>query len=217
MLMAPTKRVGPADAERARPVVARLPFFESDTAIVAALRARQPAGGAALYDRHHEHVRRVLIRLLGPGAHVGDLVQDVFVSAIDSIDSLERPESLRAWLASIAVFRARAEIRSRARSRWFPLFASDDLPEMDAEVASPEIDEAVKTTYTVLEKLGADERIAFALRFVDGMELVEVAEACEVSLATIKRRLTRAQAKFVNIARTYPVLSEWLERGARWT
>lgn len=217
MRMVRRKELGSTDAERARPVVARLPFFESDTAIVAALRARQPAGGAALYDRYHEHVRRVLIRLLGPGAHVGDLVQDVFVSAINSIDTLERPESLRAWLASIAVFRARAEIRSRARSRWFPLFASDDLPETDAEVASPEIDEAVRTTYTVLEKLGADERIAFALRFVDGMELVEVAEACEVSLATIKRRLARAQSKFVNIARTYPVLSEWIERGARWT
>ena len=217
MLMAPTKRVGPADAERARPVVARLPFFESDSAIVAALRAGQPAGGSALYDRHHEHVRRVLIRLLGPGAHIGDLVQDVFVSAIDSIDRLEQPESLKAWLASIAVFRARAEIRTRMRSRWFPLFASDELPESEAEVASPEVDEAVRTTYAVLEKLGADERIAFALRFVDGMELVEVAEACEVSLATIKRRLARAQAKFVNIARTYPALSEWLERGARWT
>jgi RNA polymerase sigma-70 factor (ECF subfamily) len=217
MGMTGTKQRERSDDERSRPAVVRLPFFESDTAIVAALRARQPAGGAALYDRHHEHVRRVLVRMLGPGAPLGDLVQDVFVSAIDSIDRLERPESLRAWLASIAVFRARAEIRARARSRWFPLFDSDELPEADARVATPEIDEAVRTTYQVLDKLAVDERIAFALRFVDGMELVEVAEACDVSLATIKRRLARAQTKFLNIARTYPALTEWLERGARWT
>jgi RNA polymerase sigma-70 factor (ECF subfamily) len=217
MGMAGPNRLSLGEKEPARREVTRLPFFDSDAAIVAALRARQPAGGAALYDRHHEHVRRVLIRMLGPGAHLGDLVQDVFVSAIDSIDRLERPDSLRAWLASIAVFRARAEIRSRYRARWFPLFAEDDLPEEQARVSTPEIDEAVRTTYLVLEKLGADERIAFALRFVDGMELVEVAEACEVSLATIKRRLSRAQAKFTNIARTYPVLHEWLERGERWT
>ena len=209
-----TKRV--ESTERARSV-ARLPFFESDAAIVAALRARQPAGGAALYDRHHEHVRRILVRVIGPGSHLGDLVQDVFVSAIDSIDRLQHPDSLRGWLGSIAVFRARAEIRARARHRWFPLFANDELPEADAEMSTPEIDEAVRTTYLVLEKLAADERIAFALRFIDGMELVEVAEACEVSLATIKRRLARAQAKFNNIARTYPVLHEWLERGDRWT
>jgi|SRR6185503_17000211 len=217
MGMTGTKRLGQSDGERARPQVLRLPFFESDSAIVAALKGGQAAGGAALYDRHHGHVRRVLIRLLGPGAHLGDLVQDVFVAAIDSIDRLEQPESLRAWLGSIAVFRARAEIRARARSRWFPLFADDELPEAHARVATPEIDEAVRTTYLVLDKLAADERIAFALRFVDGMELVEVADACEVSLATIKRRLARAQAKFTNIARTYPVLHEWLERGQRWT
>lgn len=216
MGMAGPNRLSLEEKEPSRREVARLPFFDSDSAIVAALRARQPAGGAALYDRHHEHVRRVIIRMLGPGAHLGDLVQDVFVSAIDSIDRLERPDSLRAWLASIAVFRARAEIRSRSRARWFPLFAEEDLPEEQARVSTPEIDEAVRTTYLVLEKLGADERIAFALRFVDGMELVEVAEACEVSLATIKRRLSRAQAKFMNIARTYPVLQEWLERGERW-
>jgi RNA polymerase sigma-70 factor (ECF subfamily) len=197
--------------------VVRLPFFESDSAIVTALRAGQPAGGAALYDRYHQHVRRVLVRVLGSGADVNDLVQDVFVSAIDGIARLEDPESLRGWLASIAVFRARAEIRKRSRTRWFPLFGNDELPDVVAVVATPEIDEAVRTTYRVLDKLSADERIAFALRFIDGMELVEIAEACGVSLATLKRRLSRAQKKFVGMARTYPELAEWLSGGGRWT
>lgn len=197
--------------------VARLPLFTLDTAVVEALRAGQAAGGAALYDRHREHVRRVLLRLLGPDTELRDLVQDVFVSAIDSIHRLEEPEKLKAWLAGIAVFRARAEIRARQRRRWFPLFRQEDLPECEAQVATPEIGEAVRATYQVFDKLGADERIAFALRFVDGMELVEVARVCEVSLATIKRRLLRAQLKFVNIARSYPALSEWLDGGRPWT
>jgi RNA polymerase sigma-70 factor (ECF subfamily) len=214
--MAPTRHLEQSEGERASGDVVRLPFFDSDTAVVAALRARQAAGGAALYDRHHANVRRVLVRLVGPSDRIDDLVQDVFLIAIDTIGRLEQPESLGAWLSGIAVFRARAEIRARARSRWFPLFSDDDLPETDARVATPEIDEAVRTTYRVLDKLPVDERIAFALRYVDGMELVAVAEACDVSLATIKRRLRRAQAKFLNIARTHAVLSEWLERGERW-
>ena len=57
---------------------------------------------------------------------------------------------------------------------------------------------------------------AFALRFVDGMELTEVAAACETSLATIKRRLARAGARFEAAARRQPVLEEWLEGGTRW-
>jgi RNA polymerase sigma-70 factor, ECF subfamily len=197
--------------------VVRLPVAETDTALVAGLRAGQAAGGTALYDRYCRHVRRVLVRVLGPDEDLGDLVQDVFVEAIDSIDSLDSPEALRGWLASIAVFRARAEIRRRARTRWFPLFAVDRLPEVAAPVSTPEVDEAVRATYRVLAKLPADERIAFALRFIDGMQVAEIADACRVSIATIKRRLSRAQRRFTTIARGIPEIAEWLERGTRWS
>jgi RNA polymerase sigma-70 factor (ECF subfamily) len=200
---------------RGRASVSRLPFFDSDAAVVAALRAGQAAGGAALYDRHHEHVRRVFVRLLGPGVELRDLVQDVFVSAIDSIHRLEHPEALRAWLGGIAVHRARLEIRSRARRRWFPLFAREDLPEHEAPLSTPELDEAVRATYLVLGRLRADDRIVFALRFIDGRELAEVARMCGVSLATAKRRLVRARARFVSAARNYPALGDWLAEGTR--
>jgi RNA polymerase sigma-70 factor (ECF subfamily) len=58
--------------------------------------------------------------------------------------------------------------------------------------------------------LPADERIPFALRFIDGMELTEVARACTVSLATIKRRLSRAEQRFTAFAALEPALAEWL-------
>ena len=199
------------------PAIARLPFFESAPAIVAAIRAGQPAGGAALYDQYHDHVRRVLVRVLGPDAELRDLIQDVFLEAIDSIDSLEEPEALRGWLSTIAVFRARAEIRRRTRSRWFPLFSNERLPEVAAPVATPEVDEAVRATYLALSKLPAEERIMFALRFIDGMQVADVAETCRVSLATVKRRLTRAQKRFVAIAKNVPEIADWLQGGTRWT
>lgn len=197
--------------------LARLPFFESDAAIVAGVRAGQAAGGAALYDRYHRHVRRVLLRVLGPDGQLDDLVQETFLAAIDGIDKLEEPDALKGWLTGIAVFRARGEIRSRSRRRWLSLVAGSEVEQVGAPVSTPEIDEALKTTYLVLDRLGPDERIAFALRFVDGMELVEVADACSVSLATVKRRLGRAKTRFENIARTYPVLAEWIRGGSRWT
>lgn len=203
-----------AVAKPERPSVTRLPLLGSDVAIVAAIRAQQASGGAALYDRYQTHVRRVLLRVLGPDLDLDDLVQDVFIAAIDSIHRLETPDALRSWLASIAVFTARAEIRRRTRSRWFPLFSSDDMPEVEAPISTPEVDEALRATYRVLGKLSTDERIAFALRYIDGMELVEMASACRVSLSTVKRRLWRAQKKFTTIARTYPELGDWLAQEA---
>jgi RNA polymerase sigma-70 factor (ECF subfamily) len=208
------QRSGPSRASRsAEPTVSRLPLQVTDVEIVAALGARAAAGGAALYDRYHRHVRRVLIRVLGPRNELSDLVQDVFVTSINTIDRLTDPASLRSWLTSIAVFTAREEIRRRARRKFFLLTAQDDLPEAEAPVSDPEIEEAFQTTYRVLGKMPADERIAFALRFIEGMELAEMACACRVSLATIKRRVQRSRQRFESIAAQYDELADWLERG----
>jgi RNA polymerase sigma-70 factor (ECF subfamily) len=200
-------------AKAGEPSVARLPLHTSDVEIIGALHSGSATGGAALYDRYHRHVRRVLIRVLGPSADLNDLVQDVFVTAINTIDRVAGPDSLRGWLTSIAVFTARDAIRRRTRRRLLLLAPNDDLPEAEAPVSTPEVDEALRTTYRVLGKMPADERIAFALRFIDGMELVEVAQACRVSLATIKRRVQRSRQRFVSIASQYEELAEWLGRG----
>jgi RNA polymerase sigma-70 factor (ECF subfamily) len=208
-----TKQRGTSGEPR-RSTVLHLPVFDSDAAVVAAIRAGEPAGGAALYDRHHAYVRRVLVRVLGPDADLHDLMQDVFVAAIDSIDRLLEPRALRGWLAAISVNCVRGELRRRTKGRLISLFPQQDLPEVPAPTNPPEVDEAVRATYRVLERLAPDERIPFALRFIEGMELTEVASACEVSLATIKRRLLGAQKKFTSIARTYPELESWVEGAA---
>jgi RNA polymerase sigma-70 factor (ECF subfamily) len=154
-----------------------------------------------------------LLRVLGGDSRdLDDLVQDAFVTAINTIERVDDPASLRAWLTSVAVFTARVEIRRRARRRFFLLAPGAELPEMEAVVSNPEVDEAVRATYRVLGKLPADERIAFALRFIEGMELTEVASACRVSLATIKRRVQRARERFESIASRYPELAEWMEK-----
>ncbi|MEZ4298352.1 MAG: sigma-70 region 4 domain-containing protein [Polyangiaceae bacterium] len=67
---------------------------------------------------------------------------------------------------------------------------------------------ALEATYAVLGELPADERIAFALRFIEGMELTEVAASCGVSLATVKRRIGRAEGRSVEKARQHPILAE---------
>jgi RNA polymerase sigma-70 factor (ECF subfamily) len=159
----------------------------------------------------------VLIRLIGPDAELGDLIQDVFVAAIDGIEQLQDPSALKSWLASIAVFRARAEFRARARRRLFPLFRAEDLPERPGVDAGPEITETLRATYRVLELLAPDDRIVFVLRHIERLELTEIAALCKVSLATAKRRIARAQKRFAAIGRRYSALDDWLDGGAAWT
>ena len=69
----------------------------------------------------------------------------------------------------------------------------------------------MRPVQVVLDRLPDDDRIAFALRFLEGLELTEVAAACQVSLATIKRRLARAEERFRREAAREPALGRWLE------
>lgn len=191
-------------------VVIELPLRDSDPALVAALRAGRLDARGVLFDRYAKELERLLYRILGPDPEIADLLQDVFVAALGSIDKLREPEALRGWLRGIAVRKARKCIVRRQRWRFIRVVAPSELPELDAPVATPEISEALRCTYAVLAQLPADERVAFALRHIGGMELTQVADATGVSLATIKRRLQRAQRSFSRLAVRYAALAEWL-------
>jgi RNA polymerase sigma-70 factor (ECF subfamily) len=209
--MAPAPKSTPATGSRpARPQVLALPIRESDAALVAALRAGRSDARRALFDRYGHDVERVLYRILGPDPEISDLLQDVFVAALGSIDKLRQPEALRGWLTGIAVRKARKCILRRRRWRFIQLLPPGDLPEREALLPPAEVSEALRRTYEVLERLPADERVAFALRHIDSMELTDVAAACNVSLATIKRRLSRAQQSFTALAAQDALLCEWL-------
>jgi RNA polymerase sigma-70 factor (ECF subfamily) len=187
-----------------------LPAPESDELLVLSLRARHPDAGTVLFDRYAPHVRRVLVRVMGPDSEILDLVHDVFVTALESVNRLVDPRALRAWLTQIAVFTARARIRRRVRGRVLRFLPFSELPEPELPPADFEASQSMQAVYRVLEGLDTDQRIAFALRFVAGMELTEVAASCGCSLATIKRRLARAQLSFASAAQREPALADWL-------
>lgn len=190
--------------------------FLSDAALVDGLKLRQAAAIHTFYERYSSRVLRILHRLLGNERELGDVHHDVFARALHSIRGLKDPERLEAWLTSVAVFTARSTIQRRTRHRWLQFMAPETLPEMAALPPSSEAGEALRATYRALEQLAVDERIAFVLRFIEGMELKEGAAACSVSLATFKRRLARAEEHFTELARVSPVLQDWLEGGSRW-
>lgn len=210
----PRSAVGPKAAPRQ---VIELPIPESSAALVAALQAGRAEARKALFDRYAPDIERILYRVLGPDAEATDLLHDTFVAALCAVQALRDPHALSSWLRGIAIRKARKHIQRKQRWRFIQLFAPGDVPEREALLPSAEISEALRCTYRVLEQMPPDERVAFALRFIDGMELTQVAAACEVSLATIKRRLQRAQQSFARLAEDHPALSEWMleEGGAR--
>ena len=198
-------------------MVTPLTFARGDENLIDALRAGHPGAAAAFYDQHAASVRRTLQSVLGADAEIPDLLQEVFIRAIDRIGELQHLEQVRSWLTTIAVFTARAHIRRLARRKWLFLFSPDQTRQRHLEPTSSDALLALRETYRILDKIPTDERLTFVLRFIEGMTLPEAAEASGVSLATFKRRLSRAEKRFLREVRERPLLEQWLEEGTRWS
>jgi RNA polymerase sigma-70 factor (ECF subfamily) len=116
----------------------------------------------------------------------------------------------------MAIFVARAHIRRRARRRWLSVFSPERTTSTSVEPPSTEARFALDEVYDLLAKLPVNHRMAFTLRYIEGLTLSDGAQACNVSLATFKRWVARAEQHFVEAARKRPALEPWLKDGTRW-
>jgi RNA polymerase sigma-70 factor (ECF subfamily) len=145
---------------------------------------------------------------------VEDAVQDAFLRLFRDLDSLRDPSALRSFLIGIALHVAKSELRRRRARRW--LLLSDDgvlaEPEANTDPQYLEQRAALVRLYRVLDKLGAERRAVFVLRFVEGLELSELSAVLGCSLATTKRRVTDAARKVCLLAAGDPLLAPYVER-----
>lgn len=198
-------------------VVRLRPAAWDDEALLSGIRAGHPAAIEAFVERYSPHVRRILARILGPDGDLTDLHQDVFVRALASLEGVRGDKGLAGWISIISVNVARRALERRRRRRWLQILPFYEVPEVATSESADDTSEVLQRTYAALGRLAPELRIAFSLRIIEGMELTEVAEACSVSLATIKRRISKAEAEFLSIARRDEVLVDWIDEGTRWS
>ena len=172
------------------------PVFAADAVLVEQARAGHAAAEGALYRKHAPDTFRLVIRLLGSTDEAEDVVHDAFVDALARLSALRDPAAFRGWLRQIAIMRVRQTIRWRRMRRAIGLIPGREDPGLEAlagRSASPETRAELAVFDRVLAGLDVDTRIAWLLRFVEGAQLAEVAELVDASLATVKRRVAKAE------------------------
>jgi RNA polymerase sigma-70 factor, ECF subfamily len=160
-------------------------------------------------------VRRVACRAFGPGLDVDDIIQEVFVRLFRKLRTLRDVTALKPFILSITMRVIQTELRLRWVKRWLGLFDGGEPPDQAGDDADFEAREALARFYRILDGLAPKHRSAFVLRHVEGLELVEVAAALEVSLATVKRWLPRIARRVFAQAGSDPLLRPYLERMER--
>jgi RNA polymerase sigma-70 factor (ECF subfamily) len=147
----------------------------------------------AFYRRHVAGVRTVVRRLLGNSVDAEDVVQDAFVTAFEIWDQLRDPEHAGRWLLTIAIRKTHRRFRKRRLLRLLGLDHTTDDATLEALGRSDATGEARAELALLdreLARVSAGERVAWMLRYVEGMSLDEIAQTCDCSLATTKRRIS---------------------------
>jgi RNA polymerase sigma-70 factor (ECF subfamily) len=185
------------------------PSYESDAELGAALIRGEPAAAHLVWKRYAPMVRRIIKRTLGPGYDVDDYAQDAFLRFFTMVPSLQEPKALRSFLVAVTT----NVVRDALKYRWVrrimqPL--SSDVSEKAAPGEDPTEREALQRFYKILDRLSADDRTAYVLRFIEEMDLAEVADALGCSLATVKRRLSAIHKRTFKMVERDPALVEYL-------
>jgi RNA polymerase sigma-70 factor (ECF subfamily) len=168
-----------------------------DSQIIRHVQSGDTEAFALLVSRYHRNLLNFIFRLVGDGAIVEDLGQEVFLRVFRSLPGFDpdRGVPFAAWLFTIARNRCASELRCRRERRFVDVDAIAELP---ADVRSAEevllAGERREALRDSLRLLPEPYRTAL-LRSLDGQSLEEIAIGCAVSVGTVKSRLFRAKER----------------------
>ena len=157
---------------------------------------------AELVAEHQRMVVQLAMNLLGDRDEALDLSQEVFLRVFRTIHRFHGHSSLRTWIYRIVVNQARNRHRFwRRRHRGDQVSLDEHIAAhgdvMSAREATPEGLLAQKELALRLEhalgRLPFDQRTAIILREIDGLSYEEIAYSLDVTIGTVKSRLSRAR------------------------
>ena len=175
---------------------------------------RLKTGEAAAFDRlvaeRSGDIYALLCRLTDDAEEARDLTQETFLQAYRNIAQFRGEADLRTWLYRIAVNQARNRWRWWRRRRRGST-VSLDAPANDSQdttlgarlrdhgAEDPEqralARERERFLLTALHALARPYREAMVLRDIEGLSYEEVAAALDISVGTVKSRLSRGRTE----------------------
>ena len=196
-----------------------------EAAVIAELKAGSEDAYAWLVGEFHQPVYSVIYRILTDPADAADTTQEVFLKVFRGIKYFHGESSLKTWIYRIAIHEA-----SNRRRWWFrhksketsvepgeaayehaPL-AAENIAFVDKRkspfdnVADHELQARVEDE---LRNVAEPYRTAVVLRDIEELSYDEIAEITQVSLGTVKSRITRGRdalrkrlSEYVKQART---------------
>lgn len=169
----------------------------SDEVLVEEFQRGDPYAFDVLIGRWDRKIQGAIYRIMGPEEDARDLCQETFLKAYRALGTFKKEARFSSWLYQIALNVCRDRLRRR-KSR--PQVSLDELMEA-GEVApfgrgpSPldliEARDLSRAVAAAVESLPQEQREVVVLKEYQGLTFLEIAQALDVPISTVKTRLYR--------------------------
>lgn len=150
----------------------------------------------ALYTRFQNHILSIAYKRMGNWDEAQELSQDVFIQAFRRIDQLQTPEAFGGWLRQIVHRMAINRLTRRPK----PNSVDQEILEATASYDDEPLETVLSSERSVqvrsgLERLGELDRQTLVAFYLDGQSLIQMSQAFDAPVGTIKRRLHVARKR----------------------
>ncbi len=179
----------------------------AERALVARASAGDRQAFRTLVERFERDVAATVVAMLGPGAAVDDVVQEVFIRFYEALPQFRGEARVSTYLKRIAINRSLDELRKR--KRMLARFLSRD--DASASVPEPGVEgddeverrERRALVHRAIGSLPPKHRAVVVLRLIEGYSTEETAEILGVAYGTVLSRLNRARARLKTVLKPY--------------
>ncbi len=161
---------------------------------------------SSLVGLYEEKAIHTACALLGNMEDARDAAQEAFVKAWQHLKSFKGNSQFSTWLVRIVINQCKDMMRKKKNVKFFTFFSREEekdeadpmdrfesrQPDSRKAVMDREIEQEVRRS---LEKLPFQQKTIFALRYLEGMSLEEIAEAMSLSTGAVKAHLWQAGQK----------------------
>jgi RNA polymerase sigma-70 factor (ECF subfamily) len=159
-----------------------------------------------LHRRYAPRIRRHVLAVLGSDAEYDDVVQDVLVVVLSKVNTVRNLTCLDWWVAQVTANTMKQLIRRRRLRRHASLEDVTEalLPTMSTDFEAREL---ATRALEVLLSLPPNDRALLTTYWLSQTTIEGIAAQFGCSIITVRRKLSRARARFDRVARRDPALA----------
>lgn len=153
-----------------------------------------------LYTETCQHMFFLAKSIVKSDEEAMDIIHDSYICVFQKLDNIKNAAGFKSYLRTTVANRCKNYLRKKK-----PLYLSDmtedgtelELEDTDGVIPGELVgnEDVIECVRRVVESLPEEQRMCVILRYYDEMSLQEIADTLEVSLGTVKSRLSRASKK----------------------